>query len=384
MLKLSDRAIIRLAPFGMDLVFSIYYLAVPLLLIDLKANPVQLGLVGTITSSVHMAMANFMGPLSDRMGRRRLIVTAPVIFTGSCLTMIVAKEVNVILALSALNGLCLSLFWPSLQAWIADLQTGPGLAHDLGSFNMSWTAAHLVGPIFSGFLYSLYPRLPFFFAAAFAFTLFCLTQAFIQDQRRPASEIPEMADVERSNFRTKFLYAVWVANFVSFFIIGNARYQFPKLAREMGIAPYVIGLLIACVGFSQFIGFFFLRGSHHWHFNRFYLLGAQLLAGTGLLLVAISSQKTLFALALILIGISSSVTYYSSIYYVVQLIRKKGRGAGIHESIVGSGALLGPILGGIAAQYVGLRTPYLLCLGVLALGVVTELNLTKRMPPLQT
>ncbi len=383
MLKLSDKTIIRFAPFGMDLIFSIYYLAVPLVLIELKANPVELGLVGTITSSVHMAMANFMGSLSDRLGRRRLIIIAPVFFATSCLAMIIAKEVNVILALSALNGLCLSLYWPSLQAWIADLQTGTGLAHDLGSFNMSWTAAHLVGPIFSGFLYSLHPRLPFFIAAAIASTLFFLTRAFVQDKKLPSTEIPEIADAEPSSCRMKFLYAVWVANFISFFIIGNARYQFPKLARGMDIAPHVIGLLMACIGFSQFIGFFILRGSDHWHFRRFPLLGAQLLAGTGLLLVAISSEQTLFALALILIGISSSVTYYSSIYYVVQLIKKKGRGTGIHESIVGSGALLGPILGGIAAQYAGLRTPYLLCLAVLSLAVIVELNLTKQSPSLQ-
>lgn len=52
----------------------------------------------------------------------------------------------------------------------------------------------------------------------------------------------------------------------------------------------------------------------------------------------------------------------------------------MHESIVGSGALLGPILGGIAAQYAGLRTPYLLCLAVLFLAVVAELNLFRRIP----
>lgn len=258
------------------------------------------------------------------------------------------------------------------------------LAPDLGSFNMSWTAAHLAGPIFSGFLYGLHPRLPFFFAQAIASTLFFLTRAFIQDKKLPPTAILEIAGAEGSNCRMKFLYAVWVANFVSFFIIGNARYQFPKLAREMDIAPHVIGLLMACIGFSKFIGFLFLRGNDRWHFRRFYLLQAQLLAGAGLLLVAISSQQTLFALALIVIGVSSSVTYYSSIYYVAQLIKKKGRGTGIHESIVGSGALLGPILGGIATQYVGLRTPYLLCLGVLFVGVAAELNLTKRMLSLQT
>jgi MFS family permease len=384
-LKLHDRTIIRFAPFGMDLIFSIYSLAAPLVLIELKASPVELGLVGTITSSVHMAMANLMGPLSDRLGRRRLIITAPVILATSCLAMILAKEVNVILALSAINGLCLSLFWPPFQAWIADLRTDSGLARDIGSFNLSWTAANFAGPIFSGFLFGLYPRIPFFLAAILSVTLFFLIRASIRDKERQPVETaePEPNDLEASNGRMKFLYAVWVANFASWFIIGNARYQFPKLAREMDIAPHVIGLLIAGIGFSLFMGFLILRENVDWHFRRSYLLGSQVLAGSGLLLFVISNQPLLFALALILIGMGSSVTYYSSLYYAVHLIRKKGRGTGIHESIVGSGALLGPILGGIAAQYAGLRTPYLLCLAVLFLAVVAELNLTRRIPSSQ-
>jgi MFS family permease len=79
-----------------------------------------------------------------------------------------------------------------------------------------------------------------------------------------------------------------------------------------------------------------------------------------------------------MIGISSSVTYYSSLYYTVHLLKKKGRGTGIHESIIGSGALLGPILGGIAAHYAGLRAPYLLCSAVLFTSIAAELNLMKK------
>ena len=79
--NINEKTTVRIAPFGMDFVFSIYYLAAPLLLIDLKANPVQLGLVGTLASLVHMGMAHLMGHLSDRLGRRRLIIAAPVIFS---------------------------------------------------------------------------------------------------------------------------------------------------------------------------------------------------------------------------------------------------------------------------------------------------------------
>jgi len=72
------------------------------------------------------------------------------------------------------------------------------------------------------------------------------------------------------------------------------------------------------------------------------------------------------------------MTYYSSLYYAVHLLKKKGRGSGLHESILGGGAVLGPILGGVAAQYAGLRAPYFLCVAVLAAALGIEYLLVKK------
>jgi DHA1 family bicyclomycin/chloramphenicol resistance-like MFS transporter len=377
--RIDEKTTVRAAPFGMDIVFSIYYLAAPLLLIDLRANPIQLGLVGTLASLVHMSMAHLMGGLSDRLGRRRPIITAPLIFCATCLLMTQVREVWVILALSVVNGFCLSIYWPSLQAWIADRQTGTGLARDIGSFNMSWTAATLAGPMLSGALYSLYTGLPFFVAAVIALLLFLLVFTTVRDNGRSSSERTEPVDTETLNRRRSFLYAAWVANFASWFIMGNARYQFPKLARELNIPPHLIGLVLGFLGFALFSGFFLLRKTDRWHFTRSFLFGAQILALAGLSLIIVSNEAILFASAFIMIGLSCSMTYYSSLYYAVHLLKKKGRGSGLHESILGGGAVLGPILGGIAAQYAGLRAPYFLCVALLAAAIgVQYLVLRKR------
>ena len=376
--KISEKTTVRLAPFGMDIVFSIYYLAAPLLLIDLNANPIQLGLVGTLASLVHMSMAHLMGGLSDRLGRRRLIIAAPLIFSATCLLMTQVREVWIILALSVVNGLCLSIYWPSLQAWVADRQTGTGLARDIGSFNMSWTAATLAGPILSGFLYSLYAGLPFLVSAGIALMLFLLVFKTVHE-REPSSEEPiERADRETSDRHRSFLFAAWVANFASWFIMGNARYQFPKLARELNLPPHLIGVILGFLGFALFSGFFLLRRTDRWFFVRDFLFGAQVLAMVGIVLIAVSNQAYLFAMALVMIGLSCSVTYYSSLYYAVHLLKKKGKGSGLHESILGGGAVLGPILGGVAAQYAGLRAPYALCIAVLASAVGVQYLLLKK------
>ncbi len=376
MLKINEKMMITVVPFWMDLSASIFYLAAPLLVIDLGGNPIELGLIGTITASVHMLLANLAGRLSDRFGRRVLIIAGPLIFGISCMLTTQIGSVKGVLGLAALNGLGMAIFWPAFQAWIAESQRGAALARNIGTFNMSWTASHLIGPTSAGLLFGLYSRLPFWVAAILCFLLFAVMRASTAERVTQPSESDGIQSSppgsEESNHGRTFLYAIWIGNFASFFILGNARYQFPKLAREMTMSPYVIGLLMSCIGLAQFLGFFLLRGSERWHFNKFYLLGAQLLAAAGLGLIYSVDRQWIFAGAFIMLGLCASLTYYSSLYYAVRLMKRKGKGTGLHESILGSGVVLGPLLGGVAAYAAGLRAPYILCLALLGAVVSAE------------
>jgi DHA1 family bicyclomycin/chloramphenicol resistance-like MFS transporter len=356
----------------MDLMLSLYSVAAPLLLIELRANPIELGLIGSITSAVHMGLAHRMGPFSDRIGRRRPILVAPLLFALSCLIAIITGQVKIVLMLSALNGLCLSLFWPPFQAWIAERPTGSGLARDIGTLNLAWTAAYVLGPVISGFLFSLQAKLPFVFAGTLALFLFLLSYGSIHDHRATSTQRESPHPTGALGRQKSFLYIAWIANFMSFFLLGNVRYQFPKLARELGVGPQVVGILIGCLGFSLFAGFFLLRESSLWHFRRRYLFGTQALAAVGILVLSFAAHPLWFALALILIGFSVSVTYYSSLLYAIQLSREKGKGTGWHESVLSLGGLVGPMFGGIAAYYAGLRAPYIVCFFFLAAAVFSE------------
>jgi len=383
MFPTGEKTMITVVPFWMDLSASVFYLAAPLVVIHLGGNPIELGLIGTISASVHMILAHLTGRLSDRFGRRVLMVAGPLIFGISCLLMTQIGSVKAVLALAALNGFSMAIFWPAFQAWIAESQNGAGLARNLGSFNMSWTASHLIGPTLSGFLFGLHSRFPFWLAAALSLSLFLAMRASVTERiPQPHKEKESLPpEHEESNQGRPFLYAIWIANFASFFILANARYQFPKLAMELSLSPYMIGLLMSCIGLAQFLGFFFLRGTDRWHFNKSYLLGAQTLAAVGLLFLFFFSQQLVFVSAFIMLGLCASLTYYSSLYYTVRLMKKKGKGTGLHESILGSGVVLGPLLGGIMAHSAGLRAPYLLCLGVLAMVIIIEVILIKKHDP---
>jgi predicted MFS family arabinose efflux permease len=78
------------------------------------------------------------------------------------------------------------------------------------------------------------------------------------------------------------------------------------------------------------------------------------------LLLFFSDSPAGFLPAMVLLGTSAGFTYFSSIYYSLNTGENRGARSGIHEALIGSGIVAGPLTGGMVAQTWGLRSPYLL------------------------
>ena len=77
-------------------------------------------------------------------------------------------------------------------------------------------------------------------------------------------------------------------------------------------------------------------------------------------------------MGLLLIGLLAGVTFTASIFYSLYTQSPGGRRTGFHEAIVGSGFLFGPLLGGIAGEYLGARAPYGLAMLVIVGAVIIQ------------
>ena len=113
--------------------------------------------------------------------------------------------------------------------------------------------------------------------------------------------------------------------------------------------------------------------STRWHYRLAPLIGVQFSAMIGCLGIWLLPQAIFWMPALALIGVCTAVTYFSSIYYSLHEQRDKGNKSGWHEAVLGSGLLLGPFLGGAFADSVlGVKSPYLLCAGVIGICILVE------------
>ena len=133
-----------------------------------------------------------------------------------------------------------------------------------------------------------------------------------------------------------------------------------------------LGFLFFLVGLSQPCLFVLLGRVKGWHYRLELLLFSQALASAGLIIIFYTSATPLFALSFILIGISAGMSYFSSLFYSLDSPSVRGRKTGFHESILGTGLLLGPLCGGLVARYYDLRAPYLLGSALVVCAIVLE------------
>jgi MFS family permease len=231
----------------------------------------------------------------------------------------------------------------------------------------------MLGFFSAGFLFSLNPKLPFALAAV----LIAAAAALLYKQPlKPAAlagtgSAAEPEEKRPANYKA-FLYAAWCANFVSWFIIGIMRNLFPKMGTELGFSTGIIGTLIFIITLAQTVMFFVLGKTHKWHYKLGPLILFQVFAMIGLVAIAFFSRAAWLGAAMILLGLSAGMTYFSSIFYSLYGSAAKGKHSGIHEAVLGVGGLFGPLTGGLLAARLGVRAPYIAAAVVVAVAIVIE------------
>ncbi|MBC7327595.1 MFS transporter [bacterium] len=353
-----------------DIAVGLNMICIPLLAIKMQASPVVLGFTGFLSSLTYLTFSPIFGRLADRKNPLYLTSLGCALFASSALFLVFFPSIPLILLIMGLVGLGTSMFWSPLEVWIA--RTTSDLRKSIGYFNLSWCVGLSIGSLLGGYLFQKDWRFPLF-SIAFS-CLLIIFFLFFCPKVSPPQEVKEVNDEPNSgeSKRNPFILIGWTANFVGWFTIGTLRYLFPKLAVELNISPFTIGLLTFTMAIFQAISSYGVGFMVMFHYNLGFLLIVQFLMMLGFLIIILSSSIPLFFLSFTLLGICIGIAYFFSLFYSLESEEGKGHKSGIHESIVGAGGLLGPLLGGIVAQYSNLRMPFTLCIFILSVGMLLE------------
>jgi len=369
--------------------FGIIIPIMPFYVESMGATSLHLGLLMSSFSLVQFIFAPFWGNLSDRIGRRPLILIGLAGYIISYLLMSVATTIWMLFAARILGGILSSATLPTAQAYVADSTTEKERGGGMGMLGAAMGLGMVFGPAIGGMLSSFGLAAPFYFAAGLGTVNLVLMIFFLPESPRTASSPSGRPALSRFAllrqavsgplaffFVLSFLVSFAVSNLESTFsLYGQARLGFTS--RDMGVVFTFMGITSAVVQ-GALIG----RA-----IERF---GEERLIQFGLLATAAGFLLILLAYDMVSMTVFVSVQSLGGAFLrpaVSTLISKRtdrGQGAtlGVQTSFDSLGRIVGPAWGGWVFQS-HIAFPYLTGAAVFLLVFVASLwNLAKHPQPL--
>ena len=147
------------------------------------------GLFGTVWAVMQFLAQPVQGALSDRFGRRPVILASNLGMGFNYLMMAVAPSLSLLWAGRIISGICAGSI-PAAMAYMADVSPPERRAASFGLLGAGLSLGFFLGPAVGGVLSTLGPRAPFWGAAIlsllnFLYGVFVLPESLPRDRRAP-------------------------------------------------------------------------------------------------------------------------------------------------------------------------------------------------------
>ncbi|HEU5395064.1 MAG TPA: MFS transporter [Candidatus Methylomirabilis sp.] len=124
----------------------------PLYASGIGLNDALIGLIIGVQLATTMLAKPLSGRLSDRLGRKPMIVVGLLLVAGSLPLVPLVRAPLPLAALSAVLGLGVAIVTPSTTALVADLVRAGRMGSAMGVFGTIWDSGEAAGPVLAGIL----------------------------------------------------------------------------------------------------------------------------------------------------------------------------------------------------------------------------------------
>lgn len=204
--------------------------------------------------------APVIGNLSDKYGRRPVLLTSLFAFSLDFLLLAFAPTITWLFIGRILSGITGASF-TTASAYIADVSTNENRAKNFGLMGAAFGLGFIIGPVLGGLLGQFGTRIPFIAAAIlcmlnFLYGYFILPESLDKDKRRPfelkrANPIGAFLHLKKYPNLIGLVLAIFVLYVGSHAVQSNwnyfTMYQFNWTEKMVGISLGVIGLLVGIV-----------------------------------------------------------------------------------------------------------------------------------------
>lgn len=229
---------------------------------DLGQAAVWGGVLATVFAVMQFLFGPTLGNLSDRFGRRPILLGALFFLTIDYLIMAAAGTIFLLLVGRVIGGIT-SATHATASAYMADISKPEEKAANFGLIGAGFGVGFVLGPLLGGLLAEYGTRAPFYGAAALAFAnmilgYFALPETVTDRIRRPF-------ELRRANPLGAFRYIGRLPGLkgmlIVVFVYGIAFFVYPAVwayfgTERFGWGPGMIGLSLGLFGLS----FAFVQG----------------------------------------------------------------------------------------------------------------------------
>jgi len=335
--------------------FGIVIPFLPMYAQDLGATGLTAGLVLSTFSFMQFLFAPMWGRLSDKVGRRPVLLGTLAGNALSYLLFAFAQDLPTVFAARALAGF-FGANIPVAQAYVADVTTPENRARGMGLLGMAFGLGFVFGPAVGGLLFEVAHWAPGATAAtlsaiAFSLALFRLPESLTPELRsaataRRAHPILFLATALRTPAvgGILLLFFFLIAGFVhlEFAMPFLLRDRFDFDTKQVGLVFVFIGV---CMAFAQ--GFLFRRVAKRYGEPRLLLMGPVAIAiGMQLYWLLPAWPMLLPAIAVVAVGMGVSNPSVPSLISKRTPPHMQGQTLGLSQSLGALARALGPFLAG--------------------------------------
>lgn len=365
--------------------FGIVLPILPLWAERFGASPTEIGLITASYAVMQLLFAPVWGRLSDRHGRRPVILIS---LAGSAVAalMIGAAGTLVVLWLARVLQGVAGASYAAAQAYVADVTTPRERARGMGLIGAAFGLGFVLGPAIGALFSAVDERLPFFVAAGLAAINLLIAYRRLPESRRaaaPSAPAPRLEVVRRALSSRQLAPLVWlsfVATFAfvgmesTFALFGEARFDYGPAA--MGLLFTFIGVM-AAASQGLLVGRLVARSGE----VRVMIGG---LGGTaaGLLVVAVADNLAILLLGLAVLALASGLVFSATTALISLAAGEREQGAvlGLTASVGGAARIAGPVAATLLFEHVGISVPLIVGAALFALCTAGALRVVARRP----
>ena len=357
---------------------------VPLFASTLGATTVQVGLINAGFMLAATMLSFPLGLVSDRLGRRRLILAGIAISALTSLFLSLARSPAQVGAIYLFSGIGLACFSPAMMSFVGDVSPPQFLGRAYGWYTSALYLGMAAGPGIGGAVAILGFRPAFLLSAA------VIAAAVLAGGLRlpsPPAVIRPPASSLRFDLReivsNPAVIACWIATFFSTYAWGSLFAFFPLYARDAGISVVHTGLIFtsqaaANAVFRIPVGHLSDRTGRR---ERYVLFG-NLLFSLAIAAVGFFRQEPLLYLLFVTIGGAMSATFTAIGAVLSESVPTRIRGlamGGYNTCIYGGFALSAATLGFVISAF-GYRAGFAVAGGCCAAATLAFAFLFPRTP----